>query len=917
MFDTGKYPRALRALIVGWGAALSVEAAYAADYTVQQWRAVEITLASSKTYADPFQNVDVTATFVGPGGTTLTRPAFWDGGSTWKIRFAPTATGAWAMTTNSTDTTNAGLHNISKTIQCDAYSGPLDVYKHGFLKTSRNGRYLTYADGTPFFYLGDTHWILPHERFATSNVAGVASQFKYVVDKRAAQGFTVFQSEPIWQPHGSTGGTHTGADEEAKANLSDGLTSADLAGFANLDRKFKYVADQGLVHANAEVTWAKDPANYAVYTDAYMSRVARYWVARYGAYPVIWTIAQEIDQNMYGTYNSTTMSKWYAVGQSLSDNDAYAQPLLPHMENLASTSPLLSSWYTKAYQDGWALQIQDDMSSSKILQKAVWNNVPTKPSVLYESPYDNFWTDGRTALGAGYKAFQSGMYGYGYGAAGVWNDIYSAPGAPADYGTDFDIPPHYYWWYDGANQQTGNQLTYLKNFYTSLAWWNLIPRFDDSTWGSFADVSRSFLATDGQDTYVVFFFASGTSTGTLKNLIPSATYQGRWFNPRTGAYTSLGSLSPGTGQWTIPSRPTAEDWVLLVYRGTWTLCADETGTCTFTGTRPVRYGSGGTYSYGTFTGSVACTNGVFSDPTPGVAKTCEYNTVPAAVPPPPPTATPAPGTWTPCANEGGACTFTGTRQVRYGASGTYAYGTFTSTVLCTNAIFGDPLPAVAKTCEYNTPPTSTPTSTPTATATRTPTPTVTATARPTATPTPGGSATTVNLSSAFNVNVAYSDGTTFSSTGGIDGVGSAYSSTLLGTSLTWSGAGFNVGAANQVNGVRNATVTLPAGQFATLLLLGTAVNGDQASQTVRVNYTDGTSSTFTQTFSNWLNASQAVAGQSIVSTMAYRNKSTGVKDNRAFNLYGYSFALTSTKTVSSLVLPASNNVAILAATLRT
>ena len=116
--------------------------------------------------------------------------------------------------------------------------------------------------------------------------------------------------------------------------------------------------------------------------------------------------------------------------------------------------------------------------------------------------------------------------------------------------------------------------------------------------------------------------------------------------------------------------------------------------------------------------------------------------------------------------------------------------------------------------------------------------------------------------------------------------------------------------------MRNATVTLPAGQYATLLLLGTGVNGDQASQTVRVNYTDGTSSTFTQTFSNWLNASQNVAGQSIALTTAYRNKSTGVKDNRAFNLYGYSFALTSTKTVSSLVLPATNNVTILAATLR-
>jgi chitinase len=205
--------------------------------------------------------------------------------------------------------------------------------------------------------------------------------------------------------------------------------------------------------------------------------------------------------------------------------------------------------------------------------------------------------------------------------------------------------------------------------------------------------------------------------------------------------------------------------------------------------------------------------------------------------------------------------------------------------------------------------TATPTSataTPTS-ATATPT---SATATPTSAP-----ATSVNLSSFYNVNAAYTDGTTFSATGGLDGVGSAYSSTLLGSSLSWGGVNFTFGAANQLNGVRNTTITLPSGQFGTLRIVGTAINGDQASQTVRVNYTDGTSSTFTQTFSNWLNASQNVAGQSIAKAMAYRNKSTGVKDNRAFNLYGYSFALTSTKTVSSLVLPATNNVAILAATL--
>jgi len=537
--------------------------ALAADYTVERWRVVEITLNGTASYANPFQDVDVTATFTGPGGTTITRPAFWDGGSTWKIRFAPTAVGTWSMTTVSTNPADAGLHQVSRTIQCDPYAGSLDIYERGFLKTSADGRYFTYADGTPFFYLGDTHWILPHERFSTSNAPGVASQFKYVVDKRVSQGFTVYQSEPIWQPHG--GGTHAGADEEALANLSDGFSGADLAGFHNLDRKFQYIADQGLVHANAQITWAHDPADYSsVYTNAYMSRLAKYWVARYGAYPVIWTIAQEIDKNMYGKYDGTTIEKWYAVGQTIEDHDAYDHPLLPHMEHTGTAVAFNSWWKSKPYHDGWAVQWQGDMTGMSTA-KDFWYHAATKPAVLYEPAYDGFWTDNRGALAGAYKAFQYGMYGYGYGAAGVWNDIYSKSGEPDDFGTGYEMPARYVWWYDGANYPTGDQLTYFRDFYTSLEWWKLIPRFDDGAWASFGDAARSLLSSDGNHTYVVFFFNGTQSTGTLKQMDGAYLYKARWFNPRTGAYSLISdTVQSVSGQWSIPSKPDANDWVLLV-----------------------------------------------------------------------------------------------------------------------------------------------------------------------------------------------------------------------------------------------------------------------------------------------------------------------------------------------------------------
>jgi len=546
----------------------STAAAFAASYKVQQWQAVEINLTSSVVYKDPFQDVDVTATFTRPGSKPITRPAFWDGGSTWKVRFAPPAAGLWTMTTSATDAKNPGLHQVTNTVQCSPYSGNLEIYKHGFLKVSENGRYLTYADGAPFFYLGDTHWILSHERFDKSNAPGVASQFKYTVDKRVRQGFTVFQSEASFQARsaGIRVNQEAIADEEADADLKHGFTSADLAGFANLDRKFKYIADQGLVHANAEICWVGDPAGFLVFTEAYMARLAKYWVARYGAYPVIWTIAQEVDKNYYGAYNSTTINKWFAVAQSIVDSDDYHHPVMPHMENTDQTTASDSWWSGKPFHSGWAVQWQGELTEKKTAE-GFWKSSPTKPSVLYESAYDGFWTDSRGALAAAYKAFQYGMYGYGYGANGIWNDIYSKPGEPADFGTDCEMPAHYAWWRDGADLPTGDQLGFFMRFYTNLEWWKLVPRFNDHAWGYFLNASQAFLSSDGNDTYVVFFSGGGRTPATLNQMEDTSTYTAQWFNPRDGQYKTIGKFMPKAHQWVIPDRPTAEeDWVLLVQK---------------------------------------------------------------------------------------------------------------------------------------------------------------------------------------------------------------------------------------------------------------------------------------------------------------------------------------------------------------
>nr|AGU10519.1 Subtilase family [uncultured organism] len=125
---------------------------------------------------------------------------------------------------------------------------------------------------------------------------------------------------------------------------------------------------------------------------------------------------------------------------------------------------------------------------------------------------------------------------------------------------------------------------------------------------------------------------------------------------------------------------------------TWTGCAGEGGTCSFSGTREVRYGAGTSFVSKTVNGSTACSNAVFGDPAPNVVKSCSYSSV---------VVTPAPVTWTACAGEGGTCSFGGTREVRYGSGTTFVSKVFAGSATCSNAVFGDPTPNVVKSCSYS------------------------------------------------------------------------------------------------------------------------------------------------------------------------------------------------------------------------
>jgi alpha-mannosidase len=172
----------------------------------------------------------------------------------------------------------------------------------------------------------------------------------------------------------------------------------------------------------------------------------------------------------------------------------------------------------------------------------------------------------------------------------------------------------------------------------------------------------------------------------------------------------------------------------------------------------------------------------------------------------------------------------------------------------------------------------------------------------------------VNLSSAYNVSGIYKNGTKFESAASLDAGGYAFSEETLGEEQVGDEVVFKLGPPNVADAVTSNTVDLPTDKFASIRILATAVDENQSHQIFTVNYTDGTSASFTQTLSDWSGGGHA-HGESLAVRVPYRLAGDGSQDSNPFHLFAYSFSLDPTKQVRSITLPENRNVAVFAITL--
>ncbi len=552
---------------------------------------VEFSRTSTTPYSDPFNEVEVDVVFT-KAKQIWRVPAFWAGRQQWKVRFAPPQTGTYHYRWECTDANNPDLNGHAGTLEVSEYQGANKLLLRGHLRISENHRYFEHADGTPFFWLGDTWWKGLCSRLHWSG-------FQRLTADRRKKGFTVIQmvaglypDEPPFDERAENEGGWVWEPNYARINPKY---------FDYADRRIKHLVDSELVPCIVG-SWGYYMPWMGV------TKMKQHWrnlVARYGAYPVVWCLAGEWTMGFYvktaGYFVAERLSvspeqAWLEVAKYVKSIDPYHSPVCVHEANPTKIARILTK------DDPYLLDFDmlqtghgelDYVGKNTIgMVSACRSMIPTKPVIVGEVTYERhqqlgfppvqrflFWT-----------SILNGACGHTYGAGGIWQ--MNAPGNPhgpsPHGGTYEDIP-----WNEAMNFEGSTHLGIGKALLMRYQWWRFEPHQDwvEPAGKSFAEPHdtwyRPLVRWNREGGNFMLPYAAGIprevriiyipcrrynwSGPTVKKLEKDVTYRAFYFDPATGREYDVGRVpreASQSGSWKAPPVPLAQDWVLVLEKAT-------------------------------------------------------------------------------------------------------------------------------------------------------------------------------------------------------------------------------------------------------------------------------------------------------------------------------------------------------------
>jgi hypothetical protein len=326
------------------------------------------------------------------------------------------------------------------------YSGSNPLYRHGFLKVSSNKRYLSFGDGTPFLWMGDS------AQMSQTNAS--YDDWRTYVRDRLAKHFTVLMI--------STARSFEGApSKNTDGNLpfiGSGLSQWNPAYWQDHEQRVQFANENGIVvvvhrlfRPGAEFT---NPSEAKIF--------ARNVVARYSGNFVVFSPNYDVGMN------TTADEQGIAVDQSTSRHLVFQHPGTRGGQPCNTDA---MAYYDRNYVDFAAVQSGHNNGDSKrCAQQAreqmlcAWNHRPHKPVINIEAFYDG---DRRSRDGTafdarslGYVSWLSGALGYSYGVYGIWNWIRC---------------PDDSCWSIAMKRESSTQMKHIHDFFNAIEWWRIEP----------------------------------------------------------------------------------------------------------------------------------------------------------------------------------------------------------------------------------------------------------------------------------------------------------------------------------------------------------------------------------------------------------------------------------------------------------
>jgi hypothetical protein len=535
--------------------------------TASSPRGTEIAFIADKERDNPFNTVDLDVEFTSPSAKRVRIPAFWAGGKTWKVRFASLEAGVHRYVTRCSDAEDKGLHDQTGHVDIASYHGDNALYLHGPVRVAADHRHLAHADGTPFFWLGDTWWMGLCERLRWPD------EFRMLLADRKAKGFTVVQivaglypDMPAFDPRGRNEEGFPWTEDYARIRPEY---------FDRADERLFALADAGIVPC-VVLAWGYHLPWLGVER---MSKHVRYVMARYGSLPVVWCIAGEVNLPYYlekgfPRGGEAQTRSWEDIIKYARTVNGLGRLITVHPTGLDPLSGRLL-FKDQSLLDFDMLQtghgMREVLAPTIRALRASYNARPVMPVVNGEVSYEAllgkipveiprlmFWTN-----------ILSGAAGHTYGANGIWQlNRRDQPYGKSPHGGTYGPIP----WDEAMRLPGSGQLGLAKRFLERFPWHQLEPHQEWATWAA-DDAGKTAAGGEFEVPYTAgipgrlrITYVPLPRAITIKGLEAGVGHVPRCFDPSSGEQTDHGTfrMDDQHSLTMSPPRGTKGDWVIVL-----------------------------------------------------------------------------------------------------------------------------------------------------------------------------------------------------------------------------------------------------------------------------------------------------------------------------------------------------------------